>query len=506
MKDSNKNYENIDNFLNQIDTYSFVIDSHFKIIENNISSNDMFDSSQPLISIFVSQESKEKFAKFIASSSKEENTLYTLTEIYNKHKEIFQAKILIQKAHAVENQFFVFIRLITTSTLYCNEILNKNLILQNLFSSVPFALISLDMDLKIVYMNYKAEYYSKVLNAHAIGKKYNTIFPFFEIYKDKIQEVKRTKKTINITRIKWKNYSNEKYLKIVIAPLNSDIFDGIIIRISDDTEMVKYQNMLVQTEKIFSLSRLSVGMAHELSNPIAGLFQNYNLLVNRLFKDNPKNRRVLKEANINFEDMQKFRKLQNIEEVISRADEQCDRAQKIIYWILHLAKKDDANFAYVSIQKLLDNALEVTRNDILLAEINFKTKLHSSIAENVPELFCNVRKMEIVIVNILRNICHKFEIDKTENPLIFFNAKIVDNFFELVFEENSEGYTSDERNEIFEPFSKAQLVQDNLGLSMFNVHFIITEIHQGSISVESKPNSNTKYRILIPIQINNEIL
>ena len=49
------------------------------------------------------------------------------------------------------------------------------------------------------------------------------------------------------------------------------------------------EEMMVQSEKMLSVGGLAAGMAHEINNPLAGMMQNAQVLINRLTKPIPVN-------------------------------------------------------------------------------------------------------------------------------------------------------------------------------------------------------------------------
>ncbi len=77
--------------------------------------------------------------------------------------------------------------------------------------------------------------------------------------------------------------------------------NGAIGILEDITEQRRTQEIIIQTEKMLSVGGLAAGMAHEINNPLAGILQSSEVVINRISKDLPANHKVADAINIPME-------------------------------------------------------------------------------------------------------------------------------------------------------------------------------------------------------------
>jgi len=73
------------------------------------------------------------------------------------------------------------------------------------------------------------------------------------------------------------------------------------------------------------------------------------------------------------------------------------------------------------------------------------------------------------------------------------------NLLRLEIEDNGPGIDQETRKRIFEPFFTTKPVGVGTGLGLSVSYFIITENHQGELTVESRPGEGTKFIIRLPL-------
>jgi len=93
-----------------------------------------------------------------------------------------------------------------------------------------------------------------------------------------------------------------------------------------------------------------------------------------------------------------------------------------------------------------------------------------------------------------------YEKDTEKPPELVLRIYKEGGMLRVEIEDNGPGMDKDTRQRVFEPFftTKAANVGTGLGLSVS--YFIITEIHNGKMFVESTPGKWTRFIILIPLK------
>ena len=82
-------------------------------------------------------------------------------------------------------------------------------------------------------------------------------------------------------------------------------------------------------------------------------------------------------------------------------------------------------------------------------------------------------------------------------PCFDNNEKIIS----IEIEDNGPGMSEEIRKRIFEPFFTTKPVGIGTGLGLSVSYFIITENHNGKITVESQPGAGAKFIISLPLVI-----
>jgi len=134
----------------------------------------------------------------------------------------------------------------------------------------------------------------------------------------------------------------------------------------------------------------------------------------------------------------------------------------------------------------------------------FKTagaSVKSDLGENLPEIQCDLNGMSMVIKNIISNALKYTRHIAIIHLTTKFNPH--DKVISIGISDNGMGIGSDEIDHIFEPFFRSRAAVDaqirgtGLGLSLARK---IVELHEGTISVSSKPAEGCSFEIILPVR------
>ncbi len=384
------------------------------------------------------------------------------------------------------------------------EIKHLQSYLSNIINSMPSAIIGVNKMLTITEWNNKAADHYGIEYNKAIGKKLTEILPEMKPEINKIQQSITTKNIITDPKNRKIIENKTVYETITIFPLIENGVQGAVIRIDDITDSVKIEEMMIQSEKMLSVGGLAAGMAHEINNPLAGMMQNASVVLNRLTTDLPKNLAAAKACDINLDKMKKYLEKRNIIKQINLIHESGKRAGHIVQNMLSFARKSNREKSKIKLDKLLNDTLELAKNDYdLKKRYDFrKIKINLDIQTNMPGLYCEKTKLQQVIYNLLKNgaeaMQEKKESQSDYQPIFTITAKYQDGTFTLIVADNGLGIPWDVRKRIFEPFFTTKDVDKGTGLGLSVSYFIITETHNGQMSVKSKKGQWTKFIIKLP--------
>jgi len=256
---------------------------------------------------------------------------------------------------------------------------------------------------------------------------------------------------------------------------------GCIIIFFDMTEIMQLQDRLVRSEKMESIGRLAGGVAHDLNNILSGLVSIPDLLLQDIKEDN---------------------EIKSSLEIIKKSGE---KAGAIVNDLLTLSRRQVFKKEVININSLI--------NDILNSH-TYKSlhKEHSKISinfipdQNLFNISGSAIYLENAIMNLIINSMEAMPLGgeimiQTENYLYFDEKedKYIDDVI-LTIKDNGMGISNEDCNKIFEPFySKKVLGRSGTGLGLAIVWATIKD-HGGTISVISKKNKGTTFKITLPVE------
>lgn len=382
-----------------------------------------------------------------------------------------------------------------------NDIKIKKLqgFLFNIIDSMPSILIGINQKKEITLWNKSAG------QNYQLGHKDVRKTPLYTICKNLEKYDKEITQSIKTGIVISKNIEheegiNKKYENLTVYPL-LQTNDGAVIRIDDITEKVKMEELLIQSEKMLSVGGLAAGMAHEINNPLAGMIQNSNVVVNRL---SDKNIQRFVENELEVEIIKSFMESRNIKKLLDLIIASGHRAAQIVDNMLSFAKQGRQVKTDENINDLIDETLHLASNDYNLDEkFDFKKVIiQKELDENIPKIKCEKSKIQQVLFNLIKNSAEAThtKIKLTNfNPTIEIKTEKTDNNIRIEIKDNGAGISQKIKNRIFEPFFTTKPIASGTGLGLSVSYFIITKNHNGKMYAESVEGEGTTFILILPI-------
>ncbi|MCK5310551.1 MAG: transporter substrate-binding domain-containing protein [Desulfobacteraceae bacterium] len=382
---------------------------------------------------------------------------------------------------------------------------NLKTLLNCITDSMPSALIAMDENTIVLHWNKEAENINGIAAEKALNKKIKTLFPgqseLITLMENALEE-KTIKKLANHVKHKGENIL---YEDITMYPITSSNFKGIVVRIDDVTDRVKMEEMIIQSEKMLSVGGLAAGMAHEINNPLAGVLQNVQVILNRVTKDLPANKQAANELGISLDIVTEYMNKRGIIKLLSSVQEAGERAAQIVKNILSFSRKNSSCAPLNDLAQLLDKTIELAENEYNLKQkFDFREIEINREYDAIPKVQCEKSKIQQVFLNILKNGAEAMAEHETNTPdrNAMFTLRIMrdKNMAHIEIEDNGSGIDGKILKRIFEPFFTTKPVGIGTGLGLSVSYFIITENHDGEMSVESTPGSGAKFIIRLPLE------
>lgn len=390
-----------------------------------------------------------------------------------------------------------------------NELIKVRNFLEQVVDSMPAVIIGINSDYEVELWNNQARTLSGKTADEALFKKIYKIYPAAKGFLPEIKEAFNSRKNVRLHKHVVKKGDKVFYQDILFFIVSFKDRDIVVIRIEDITDRIRFEEMIVQTEKMVSIGTLSAGMANEINNPLAGILQDLQVLKNRLkFKSN-RNKSTALELAIDIDSIRTYYQQNEIYNILDNIQESGLKAATILIDMLNFVKIDEPKKDSIDINKLISTLLKVCQNDY-----NFKNNYdfkHIDIVLNLSDALLllpgNSSRLKQVVFNVIRNASQSVHYKQAQelapsnwSPEISIETGLSDSSYFIRIKDNGMGMDDEVQSRIFEPFFTTKQKDDSAGLGLAVSFFIIKEYFDGYIDVESIKGRSACFTIHMPIK------
>lgn len=341
---------------------------------------------------------------------------------------------------------------------------------------LPIGVCSLTTDGEILLWNELMAELTGIEEEEAIGAKidllpghwYDLLDSFINGHEEKIT-VEQDDPT-NIQGKRWFSLHRTKF-----GQASSDLNEGIIILLEDETEHKMLESELVHSERLASIGRLAAGVAHEIGNPITGI----DCLA---------------------QDLKYAEGQEEIAEIGEQIRHQADRVTKIVRSLInfsHAGQNGKAEHQPHSLRTVVQEAIDLlylSRNE---KDITFVNEVN-------PDLLvkCEPQRLSQVFINLLGNA--RDASPSGEKVVVEAEAEVARETISVTVTDRGSGIEEEHLDHIFDPFFTTKEVGKGTGLGLF-LSYTIVEEHYGHISVQSPAfileDVGTVFTIRLPLHV-----
>jgi len=255
--------------------------------------------------------------------------------------------------------------------------------------------------------------------------------------------------------------------------------DVIIVGASDITELVEKDSQLIQASKITNVEKMSVGIAHEINQPLNAIKMGSEYLSMMTER-----KKTIKETDFMM--------------VLNQISDQVTRASEIVGRLKTFSRKVDFSREVINVNTCIRSVEKIIGRQITLQNIKFSLNLD----ESIPKILAHNNRMEQVIFNLVTNardaINERVEtlkdIEKGKISILTFSD--MENVgFDI--SDNGTGIEPERINSIFESFYTTKEMGEGLGLGLPIIRGIVKD-YNGTISVKSTLYKGSNFRIMFP--------
>jgi signal transduction histidine kinase len=277
---------------------------------------------------------------------------------------------------------------------------------------------------------------------------------------------------------------------------------------SSISDLKRTQAQLVHTEKMSSLGQLGAGFAHEINNPINFIHANLSYLAQystdllaliaqyETALSNPPESITQQRETMELEFIQ-----EDMPSIIRSMQVGSARITNLVASFRNFVRLDEAELKRANLHESLDNTL-------LLLNQRLETTPYRSIIQLdrqygiLDPITCYPAQLNQVFFYLLCNAIEGIDrLAEIETKAFYITIKTTQENERVTISitDNGIGIDPEILHKVFDPFFTTKDVGGGTGLGLTNSHYIIENIHKGSLSLSSSPKVATTLTIALPL-------
>ena len=294
----------------------------------------------------------------------------------------------------------------------------------------------------------------------------------------------------NYVRFEWSGLSGEPGLYELSCVPHQDPTTrapGILVSSIDITQhkreehvRAQLENQLQQSQKMESLGTLAGGIAHDFNNILTAISGNTQLAISDLPENHP------------------------VQELLAQVRQSASRATSLVRQILTFSRQQEQQQDRLHLSSVIQEALKLLHLG-MPATIQVTTKFDP----NAPAIIADPTQLHQIIVNLGTNAAQAMRERggqlKIEESVVELNDADLSahpnlrpgRYLCLNVSDTGIGMDRATQDRIFDPFFTTKSLGEGTGLGLSVVHGIMQRLG-GAITVESKPELGTTFRLYFP--------
>lgn len=242
----------------------------------------------------------------------------------------------------------------------------------------------------------------------------------------------------------------------------------------DKRQRVESETKLLQSEKQASIGKLAGGVAHEINNPLTGIFTFTHMLLRR--QDIPEDVRADLET----------------------IGQETERVRKIVKGLLDFSRQTELDREPTDINRLIRSTLSLVENQALIKGVS----LNFEPGEGLPMITLDRNQMQSVLLNIVINALDATDAGgsiRVASGIGVSTSHPGQDGIEILCTDTGCGIPPENLNKLFDPFFTTKEIGHGTGLGL-SVSYGIIERHGGTIWVQSKVGKGSTFKVWLPVE------
>lgn len=246
----------------------------------------------------------------------------------------------------------------------------------------------------------------------------------------------------------------------------------------DITEHLLLQGQLRHQQKLESVGTLASGVAHEINNPVNGIVNYAQLILDRLGGDKHEAER----------------------EYAGEIIRETERVATIVRNLLQFSRHEEGSYSPAPIADIVKSTLSLIRTVMLRDQITLETE----VADDLPAIQCRSQQIQQVLMNLMTNardaLNARYEGYHQDKILRLTARRLTvegEEWVRVTVEDHGTGIPPETQERMFDPFFTTKDRATGTGLGLSISHGIVRD-HQGRLSVDSQPGTPTRFHLDLP--------
>ena len=228
------------------------------------------------------------------------------------------------------------------------------------------------------------------------------------------------------------------------------------------------QQQLVQSERLAVVGQIVSGVAHELNNPLSGIWGVSEALAER--------------------DLDQTSRAE-----VTMIRREAERCVRIVQDLLAFARPNVEGKALTSINAAAEAVLQLLRYDLRVNNIEIDVRLQP----DLPPVMADSQQIQQVVLNLIVN-AEQAMVEARGRGRLLVETRRVGKVIHLLIGDDGPGIPEEALNRVFEPFFTTKEVGKGTGLGLSICYGIILE-HGGTIHVESELSKGAMFTVKLPV-------
>ena len=359
------------------------------------------------------------------------------------------------------------------------ELVRTQEYLQSILDNSPLAIITTDLDARIVSFNRGAEKILGYETDEVKGRLAADLYATPGIRESLVKQVEQSGAVSGFETDLLRKDGSVVPMSVTIALLTDSQGNhlGTVGIGRDVSQRKELMNQIIRSERLAAVGRLAAGVAHEINNPLAIIKSVAGFMQDLRAADTDEARATLEEE---------------LEIGLPKIEEQVRRCRSITARLLGFARKSEARLEVADVNRAIVEVLPFLEKEARMAQI----QVHRQLSEDLPKVKVEDVQLEELLINLITNAIQALAEGAGGN--IWIRSFLEESKVIVSIRDDGPGIAAAVRDRLFDPFVSTKPMGQGTGLGL-SICYGIVKRYDGEIRVESEEGQGATFYLVLPV-------